>query len=89
MSKCAICRKHIENPVIWQNATVCNDCIPKERKSFSYEVYNEDIALQVITRSPAKWMLIDRETGQTYQGNAKGYWDRLDPVIKRENDDWN
>ena len=82
MSKCAICRKHIDNPVIWQNATVCNDCVPKERQSFTYDVYNEDIALQVITRSPGKWMLIDRETGQTYQGNPNGYWDRLDPVIK-------
>ena len=86
MSKCAICRKHIENPVIWQNATVCNDCVPKERQSFNYEVYNEDIALQVITRSPVKWMLIDRETGQTYQGNPGGYWDRLDPVIRDNND---
>jgi len=26
--------------------------------------------------------LLDRETGQIYQGNSGGYWDRLDPVIK-------
>jgi hypothetical protein len=28
--------------------------------------------------------LIDRETGQIYQGNNGGHWDRLDPVIKDE-----
>jgi hypothetical protein len=42
----------------------------------------KDVTLQVVTRSPEKWMLIDRETGQTYQGSINGYWDRLDPVIK-------
>jgi hypothetical protein len=27
-------------------------------------------------------MLIDKETGEIYQGNSGGYWDRLDSVIK-------
>jgi hypothetical protein len=29
-------------------------------------------------------MLVDRETGQTYQGSKKGYWDRLEPVKRKE-----
>jgi hypothetical protein len=56
--------------------------VPKERNAFTYDVVDKDITLQVVTRSPEKWMLIDRETGQTYQGNVNGYWDRLDPFIK-------
>jgi hypothetical protein len=56
--------------------------VPKERNAFTYDVVDKDITLQVVTRSPGKWMLIDRETGQTYQGNVNGYWDRLDPFIK-------
>ena len=86
MSKCAICRRHTDNPTIWQNAELCIDCVPKERKAFTYDVVDEDITLQVITRSPAKWMLIDRETGQTYQGSINGYWDRLDPVVRRKDE---
>jgi hypothetical protein len=35
--------------------------------------------------SPTKWILMDRETGQIYQGNPGGYWDRLDPVHKVDN----
>jgi hypothetical protein len=41
--------------------------------------------LTVSTRCPEKWVLVDTGTGQTYKGNAGGYWDRLDPVIKKEN----
>lgn len=40
------------------------------------------INLIVHTKSPEKWILIDRETGESYCGNIAGYWDRLDPVIK-------
>jgi hypothetical protein len=40
----------------------------------------------VKTKSPEKWLLIDRETGQVYQGSEKGHWDRLDPVIKYTDD---
>jgi hypothetical protein len=38
--------------------------------------------LQVKTKCPEKWLLIDRETGVAYQGSENGHWDRLDPVIK-------
>jgi hypothetical protein len=47
-----------------------------------YTSLDEAVDLNVHTKSPTKWILIDRETGQTYQGNDKGCWDRLDPVIK-------
>jgi hypothetical protein len=47
-----------------------------------YKVFDEAIILTVKTKRPEKWLLIDRETGQVYQGNPKGYWDRLEPYVK-------
>jgi len=47
-----------------------------------YSKLEEPINLLVHTKSPTKWLLIDRETGQVFQGNSGGYWDRLDPYIK-------
>lgn len=47
-----------------------------------YKTFKKSIDLLVHTKCPEKWLLIDRETGQIYQGNNGGYWDRLDPVIK-------
>jgi hypothetical protein len=52
------------------------------RKQKKFKELGDPIDLVVHTKSPEKWMLIDRETGKTYQGNPGGYWDRLDPVIK-------
>jgi hypothetical protein len=52
------------------------------RKQFEFDEEIEDVILTIKTLSPTKWLLIDRETGQIYQGNPKGYWDRLDPIIK-------
>jgi len=40
--------------------------------------------MTVYTKAPTKWLLVDRETGQVYQGSPHGDWDRLDPVIKPE-----
>jgi len=40
------------------------------------------VDLRVHTKCPEKWILIDKETGEIYQGNPNGFWDRLDPVIK-------
>jgi len=42
------------------------------------------IDLVVHTKCPEKWMLIDKETGEVYQGSIGGYWDRLDPIIKNK-----
>lgn len=54
------------------------------RLSKEYKTFEDPINLPVHTKCPEKWLLIDRETGQIYQGNVGGYWDRLDPVIKNE-----
>jgi hypothetical protein len=56
------------------------------RQSFIFKEEDSNVILKVITLCPSKWLLIDRETGQAYQGNSKGYWDRLDPVIKIDKD---
>jgi hypothetical protein len=49
-----------------------------------YKVFDEPVILTVKTKRPEKWLLIDRETGQVYQGNPKEYWDILNPYIKGE-----
>ena len=51
-----------------------------------YKVFENSITLVVKTKRPEKWLLVDRETGQVYQGNPNGYWDRLDPYIKENNE---
>jgi hypothetical protein len=54
------------------------------RSHKEYEDLGSAVDLIIHTKSPNKWLLIDRETGEVYQGNAGGFWDRLDPVIKEE-----
>ena len=54
------------------------------RKQKEFEELSNPVDLIVHTKSPEKWMLIDKETGKIYQGNANGHWDRLDPVIKNK-----
>lgn len=53
------------------------------RKSHEYPEIESSVDLIIHTKSPEKWLLVDRETGQVYQGNPNGYWDRLDPVIDK------
>jgi hypothetical protein len=52
------------------------------RKLKLFETLDSSVNLIVKTRSPEKWILIDRETGQIFQGSPQGHWDRLDPVVK-------
>jgi hypothetical protein len=54
----------------------------ENRQPFVFKQEKNDVILTVKTLAPTKWLLIDRETGQMYQGNPGGYWDRLDPVQK-------
>jgi hypothetical protein len=54
-----------------------------ERESFIFKEEDEDVILTIKTLAPTKWVLIDRETGQMYQGNAKGYWDKL-KIVERD-----
>ena len=56
------------------------------RKLFNFKTTYTPVVLQVKTKSPTKWLLVDRETGQVYQGSENGHWDRLDPVIKYNDD---
>lgn len=53
-----------------------------DRDSFLFKEEESDVTLTIRTLAPTKWLLMDRETGQMYQGSSKGHWDRLDPVIK-------
>ena len=55
-----------------------------ERNSFSFKEEEENTTLTVKTLSPTKWLLIDRETGQIYQGNPGGFWDKL-KTTERDN----
>ena len=55
-----------------------------ERQPFNFKEEVIDVTLTVKTLSPTKWILIDRETGQMYQGNKNGYWDKL-KIAEREN----
>ena len=52
------------------------------RKQKEFKELIDPIDLVVHTKSPEKWILLDKETGEIYQGSIGGYWDRLDPVIK-------
>ena len=47
-----------------------------------FDTSDNPITLTVKTKSPTKWLLIDRETGQIFQGSPQGHWDRLDPIVK-------
>ena len=59
-----------------------NKSLIMERNSFNFVEESQDVVLSIKTLVPTKWLLIDRETGQVYQGNSGGYWDRLDPVVR-------
>jgi hypothetical protein len=49
------------------------------RESFEFPETLSEVVLVVQTLSPTKWLLIDRETGQMYQGSPSGNWDKLEP----------
>jgi hypothetical protein len=57
-----------------------------KREAMTFNEEDSDVILTVRTLSPTKWLLMDRETGQVYQGSSQGHWDRLDPVIKFDKD---
>jgi hypothetical protein len=55
-----------------------------EREAKTFKEEDADVILTVKTLAPTKWLLMDRETGQMYQGNASGYWDKL-KTVERDN----
>lgn len=54
------------------------------RKSKEFNELDKSITLVVKTKCPKKWLLVDRETGNVFEGNEDGAWDRLDPVKKEK-----
>ncbi len=54
-----------------------------ERQPFNFKEESQDVTLTIKTLAPTKWVLLDRETGQMYQGNPKGYWDKL-KIVERD-----
>ena len=50
------------------------------RDTFSFKEEDNRVILKVDTLVPTKWLLVDRETGQVYQGSPQGYWDKLKTV---------
>jgi hypothetical protein len=52
------------------------------RKKIKYPELENSITLKVKTKAPEKWLLLDRETGQAYQGSSSGNWDKLLPIKK-------
>jgi hypothetical protein len=57
------------------------------RQGRDLDTTEHPVSLTIYTRCPEKWVLVDTETGQTYQGNQGGYWDRLIPKVKGEQDE--
>ena len=54
-----------------------------DRQIFNFKEESTDVILTIKTLAPTKWVLLDRETGQMYQGNSKGYWDKL-KIVERD-----
>lgn len=53
----------------------------RARDSHVYPELEKPVDLVVHTKSPEKWLLVDRETGQIYVGNDRGAWDKLVPKL--------
>jgi hypothetical protein len=51
------------------------------RNAKNFKELDATVILTVKTKCPEKWLLLDRETGQIFQGSSVGHWDRLDAVI--------
>ncbi len=51
-----------------------------------YKIFNESVNLTIKTKRPEKWVLLDRETGEIYQGNPGGYWDKMEVKIRTNNE---
>ena len=54
------------------------------RNQKEFKQLDKPVDLIVHTKSPEKWILLDRETGESYQGNKQGHWDKLKPIKKKD-----
>jgi len=60
-------------------------CIGDQMRTHKeFEELDAPVDIIIHTKVPTKWLLVDRETGQVYQGSPNGHWDRLDPYIKEQ-----
>ena len=50
------------------------------RNKKDYDELESPVDLVIHTKCPEKWLLVDRETGQSYFGNKAGHWDKV--VVK-------
>jgi len=48
-----------------------------QRPGHQYPESDVPVMLTVYTKCPQKWILVDRETGQSYEGNNPGKWNKL------------
>jgi hypothetical protein len=55
-----------------------------KRSAHEFNELKYPVTLTVYTKSPSKWLLIDRETGQAYEGSENGRWDKLIPKTKQQ-----
>jgi hypothetical protein len=62
------------------------DDITGERVAHHYPEHKSAIVMTVYTKSPQKWLLVDRETGQVYEGNHMGAWTKLLPKERKSDD---
>lgn len=56
-----------------------------DRIAKEYPETENAIMLTVYTKSPQKWLLIDRETGEVYEGSDLGVWKKLMSRNQHEN----
>lgn len=54
------------------------------RSQHEFDEIEYPITLTVYTKSPKKWLLIDRETGQVYEGSENGRWNKLAPKLPNQ-----
>lgn len=47
------------------------------RFSKQYEELDQPVTISIKTKCPDKWILFDRETGETYVANSSGHWDKM------------
>ena len=47
-----------------------------------FQELENPVDIIIHTKVPTKWLLVDRETGQVYQGNSSGKWDKLESKQK-------
>jgi hypothetical protein len=48
-----------------------------DRIPHTFHELEKPITLSIYTKAPTKWLLVDRETGEVYEGSPTGWWNKL------------